>query len=69
MLLRGKFQEEIVKKNIENYFCYLCRYREFFAGLANIRPLDEVWVSCGLYYKTKLEQDPGFCKFKKILDF
>jgi hypothetical protein len=45
MLLRGKFQEEIVKKNIENYFCYLCRYREFFAGLANIKPLDEVGIN------------------------
>ncbi|XP_044260263.1 uncharacterized protein LOC123008497 [Tribolium madens] len=45
MLLRGKFKEERVKKNIENYFTYLSRYPEMFSGFANLRPVDEVGVA------------------------
>ncbi|XP_015836608.1 uncharacterized protein LOC659861 [Tribolium castaneum] len=73
MLLRGKFKEDRVRKNIENYFTYLSRYPEMFTGFANLRPVEEVGVAVLLPVPTatweriailKLQPD----KVGKVLD-
>ncbi|KYB26869.1 hypothetical protein TcasGA2_TC033428 [Tribolium castaneum] len=73
LLLRGKFKEDRVRKNIENYFTYLSRYPEMFTGFANLRPVEEVGVAVLLPVPTttweriailKLQPD----KVGKVLD-
>jgi hypothetical protein len=73
MLLRGKFQEETVTKMIQNYFTHLCKYPEFFVGLKNIKPSDEVGWTVILPTLTPSWEKIGILKLnpakvEKVLD-
>ncbi|KAJ3651903.1 hypothetical protein Zmor_017907 [Zophobas morio] len=45
MLLRSKFKDDYVKKNIENYFKYMSKYPEVFKKLGKFKPSEEVGVA------------------------
>jgi hypothetical protein len=42
MLLRGKFKDEFVKPNIENYFKCLGKHPDIFLKLGKFKPSEEV---------------------------